>query len=219
MNPCSDDWNPSPEILVAYFDGELSGRPELDQLRCRVAQYLRQHPEAHAILDDYRRLTELWQHTRPIDPGPRCWEEMESHLDKVAPALPPRLLHRGWLGAIAAAAAIAVAVWLGIQHNQRPRDVTPAPPVVTQVVPEEIEVLQVATAAEVTILRVEGDDTPTLIVGELPLRGLMELLGPGEIALTTVRPDARDQMMPHIRVDGPHRPMIWAPVGAEAMER
>ncbi len=80
---------------------------------------------------------------------------------------------------------------------------------------QDIEVFPVATAAEIAILRVEGADTHTLVVGELPVHGPLVLAGPGEVALTSVQPDARDQMMPHIRLDGPGRPLIWA---AEATE-
>jgi hypothetical protein len=217
MNASPDDWNPSPELLVAYFDGELSDCPKLDALRHRVAQWLRHHPEAHAILDDYRRLTELWQQTRPTDPGPRAWDDLEACLLDV-PIARPRRRVRPWIGALTAvAAALALAAWL--EHRSPDRLAVPTVPPIVRVVPEEIEVLQVATASEVNILRVEGADTHTLVVGELPLRGLLELLAPGEFAVSSVRPDARDQMMPHIRVDGPNAPLIWAPVGAEAMER
>jgi hypothetical protein len=45
----------------------------------------------------------------------------------------------------------------------------------------------------------------------------MELLGPGEAAVTRVLPDTRDQMLPHVRMAGPHRPLIWARVDADEM--
>ena len=44
-----------------------------------------------------------------------------------------------------------------------------------------------AHASEVTIIRVEGDDAHTLVVGELPLQGSLELVAPGDVILTLVR--------------------------------
>ena len=38
MSHFRDDWRPGPELLAAYFDGELTGRADLDVLRQRVAE-------------------------------------------------------------------------------------------------------------------------------------------------------------------------------------
>jgi hypothetical protein len=68
----------------------------------------------------------------------------------------------------------------------------------------------VAAAHEVEIMNVEGADTQSLIVGELPVKGPLELAAPGEVTVTSVQPAARDKMMPEVYVQGPGRPMIWA---------
>ncbi len=222
MNPEPDAWSPSPELLAAYFDGELVGRPALVALRRRITDWLRRHPEARAVLEDYRRLAQLWRDTAPPDPGVAAWAELDEQLAAV-PIAPPgaarrRLLVRGAAAVMAVAAAISLAIWLGWGRPAAPQLVQTPPkqPVAT---PEpQLEVFPVATASEVTILRVEGEDTQTLVVGELPLHGPLELAGPGEVALTSVQPDARDRMMPHVRIGGPHRPMIWARVAAETTE-
>jgi hypothetical protein len=90
------------------------------------------------------------------------------------------------------------------------------PPVQPAIVKaDDVEVFPVATADEIAILHVAGADTHTVIVGELPVLGPLELAGPGEVALTSVQPDVRDNMMPHIRMGGANRPMIWARVAEE----
>jgi hypothetical protein len=90
-------------------------------------------------------------------------------------------------------------------------------PIVTlpaAVIPDEsYEVLSVATMDEVEILRVEGADTGTLVVGALPVHGPLELADPGEVTVTSIEPDARDQMVPVMRSTG--RPMIWARLESE----
>ena len=222
MNPEPDDWSPSPELLAAYFDGELVGRPDLVALRRRIADWLRSHPEARAVLEDYRRLAQLWRDTTPPDLDAGAWSELDERL-AVVPLAPPGLVRRRWLvrgaAALAAVAAtIALAIWVGSGRPAAPQLVQTPPKQSAAVPAPPIEPFPVATASEVTILRVEGEDTQTLVVGELPLHGPLELAGPGEVALTSVQPDARDRMLPHVRIGGAHRPMIWARVAAETTE-
>jgi anti-sigma factor RsiW len=218
MNSEPDDWSPSPELLAAYFDGELVDRPDLAQLRGRIADWLRDHPEAYAIQEDYRRLAQLWRDTIPTDPGPAAWERLEASLANMPLVRPGLSVGRAglrWTAAVVAVAAvIALAVWLGRGAPEGPQlvHVPPQPPVVVP------EVFPVATAAEVTIVSVEGADTQTLVVGELPLHGPLELAGPDEVTLTSVQRDARDGMTPLVRIGGAQRPMIWARVDAEATE-
>jgi hypothetical protein len=73
---------------------------------------------------------------------------------------------------------------------------------------EEEAILPVARADEVAILRVEGIDTETLVVGQLPLQGLLELASAEEVSVTSMEP-AEDNMVPKVRV-GARSPMIWA---------
>jgi hypothetical protein len=218
MTPHPDDWSPRPELLAAYFDGELDGRPDLDALRRRVRDWLCRHPEAGAVLDDYRRLAQLWQETRPPEPEPETWRRVEECLARhpLPQPVPARRARAGrWVAALlAVAAGVALWAWLGLHDPAGPKvaEKKAAPAAVGE---DAVEVFPVATAAEVTILRVEGNDTHTLVVGELPVQGPLELAGPGDVVLTSVQPDTRDQMMPQVRVDGPHRPMIWAPTASE----
>lgn len=218
MNSEPDEWSPSPELLAAYFDGELVGRPEQIDLRRRIARWLRSHPEARAVLDDYRRIAHLWHDTTPPEPEPAVWQRLDAQLASIplARSSPARRQWVRWTTAlVTVAAAIGLAVWLArpdaLQLARAPEKQITAPP-------DTVEVFPVATAGEVTILRVEGDDTQTLVVGELPLHGPLELAGPGEVALTSVQPDARDRMRPLVRMGDAQRPMIWARVDAEAME-
>jgi len=76
--------------------------------------------------------------------------------------------------------------------------------------PAEAAPFSVAAAHEVEILNVDGADTPTLVVGELPVQGPLVLAAPGEVTVTSVQPAARDNMVPEVNVQGPRRPMIWA---------
>ena len=218
MNHFRDDWRPTPELLAAYFDGELVGSTDRDLLSRRVQDWLRRHPEAGADLADYRRLDRLWQETAPPDPGADAWLQLEARIAQAptgTPAPPRRLSTGSWAATLlATAAAAALAVWLGFTHEWTPSLARPQPPPPAPVA-DVVETLPVATADEIAILHVEGADTQTLVVGELPVQGVLELAAPGEVALTSVQPDIRDNMMPQLHIGGAQRPLIWAPVAQE----
>jgi anti-sigma factor RsiW len=202
-NP-SVHWN---EIIAAYADGEFEGRDDLALLQQRVEEWLRRHPEAHAELAEYRRLKQLWQETTPPEPPAEAWRQLLQALNAAqasAPA-PPRLWRRAAVFAGALAACLAL-VAVGWWYSSQPKV---GGPVAVEQAGEEYEILSVASMSEVEILRVEGADTSTLVTGALPLQGALELAGPGEVTITSVAPDARDHMVPTIRVGG-GRPMIWA---------
>ncbi len=73
----------------------------------------------------------------------------------------------------------------------------------------------VATEQEVVILRVDGADTGTLVVGLLPLHGPLELAGPGDVTLTSAEPAQRDNLVAELHDMGSGRPIIWARAEAE----
>jgi hypothetical protein len=77
------------------------------------------------------------------------------------------------------------------------------------------EILPVAHASEVTIVRVEGADTHTLVVGELPLQGILELVAPGDVILTLIRPIAGVSESNQVRLIGSSSPMLWARLDSE----
>jgi len=199
--------NPSPkwhEILAGYADGEFEGRDDLALLKQRVENWLVEHPEARAEQSRVRQLKQLWRDTTPPNPPPDVWLKMLAELE----AVPPRPANlRPWrrralgLATIAASFALLVSVW----WMNRPIAVGPMASSNEDDLP-----FTVAAAHEVEIMNVEGADTHTLVVGELPVKGPLELAAPGEVTVTSVRPAARDNMMPEVQVQGPGRPMIWA---------
>jgi hypothetical protein len=218
INHPRDDWRPGPELLAAYFDGELAGRTDLVLLKQRVQDWLRRHPDAMAELADYRQLDRLWQETAPADPGEDAWQQLQGRIAPAPrmPAARPRRSSAGYWAAVllATAAGIVLAVWLGLAH-EGPQQIARPPAFQPQPLVDAPEIFPVATADEIAILHVDGADTQTLVVGELPVQGALELAGPGEVALTSVQPDRRDNMMPLVHIGGAQHPLIWAPVEQE----
>jgi hypothetical protein len=211
MNAAPDPhWQPDPQLLAAYFDGELDGRDGVADVRARIEAWLEAHPEAMAEWTKHRQLDKIWGATTPAQPNADAWDRTLARIDegrRKQPA-PARSANRGWLGVallLTGVAAVAVGLLLG----------TLFPRAGTQVVSpknqDAVEVFAVATSDEITILRVEGADTASLVIGEPPLSGPIELAEYGEIRVVHLRPDARDSMIPNVRQQGPHRPMIWAP--------
>lgn len=72
----------------------------------------------------------------------------------------------------------------------------------------KMDVLPVATADEIEILRISGGDTGTLLVGRPPLAGTIVLLQPHEVE---VKLPANDPAGPGVRIGGHGNPMIWTP--------
>jgi anti-sigma factor RsiW len=221
MTPSDDTaWEPSPELLAAYFDGELDARDDAAVLRERLEAWLRRHPEAREELAAYRRLARLWHQTTPPEPSPETWQDVRARLHPAPQARPRRpIAVRRWAAALTAAAAlVGLVAWYWAGRGQVP-DVPSAQFAQPKAAPaEDMTPFPVATGDEVTILRVEGADTGTLVVGQLPVYGPLELAGPGDVDLTSVQPDLRDNMVPHVRLQWPHRPMIWAKLETEDMD-
>ncbi len=82
----------------------------------------------------------------------------------------------------------------------------------------DTEVFPVATAEEIAILHVEGDDTGTVVVGRMPVDGPLELAQPGDVLLNSVSPAPGDEMVPDVQWNQ-GSPMIWAPVQRERPNR
>jgi hypothetical protein len=215
MTPHSGNKPPSPELLAAYFDGECEGRDDLALLKQQIEDWLATHPEAQADLSSYRRLLQVWQETAPPEPDSMQWAALLARLEDLPAPRPvqasgKKILRRlAWLGVAASLACL----WIFWPREPAPAPVLPGP-VVTQPMAEE-EILEVATASEVAIIRVEGADTHTLVVGELPLQGNLELLTAGEVVLTSIQPDAEDNMLPELRTGPGSAPLIWARVDSE----
>jgi hypothetical protein len=205
-SPNEDTWAPSPELLAAYFDGEFEGRDELAPLRRRLEDWLAAKESARAELANYRRLSRLWLETTPADPGPAAWQDVQDRLESClagSHSLPgPKSNRPPWRARVLLAGAAAVLVAAFVFTNRANA-------------PEDEGVFPVASESEVVILHVEGADTGTLVVGELPLRGPLVLAGPGDVTLTSVQPAQRDNMVPEVHVDGSGRPIIWARAESE----
>jgi len=164
----------------------------------------------NANLSDEERLHQLMYATRPEDPDNVLWNEVLGRIEKrlQSPAARPASRNAWpWLGACsAAAAAVAAVLFLHYYHNQ-----APAPPIPGGIQTNNVadEPLPVAVADEIEILSVGGADTQTLVVGNPPVDGPLELLAPGDVTLFSVEP-ADDDMVPEIRFHGPNSPIIWA---------
>lgn len=230
-----DNWKPSPELLAAYFDGECEGRDDLSALKQRIEDWIAAHPEAQEALAAHRRLLQIWHETTPPEPPPEKWGPILARLEASVPArgesaaaARPRR-RRAAIISVAAAAVAGMAVFLGWQAI-RPAGEAEVQGLVKSIeestalavalkaakVPDaEEEILPVALASEVTIVRVEGADMHTLVVGELPFSGLMELVAPGEVVLTQTGSDWRDSDINPVRLVGGSSPMIWARLESE----
>ena len=192
MSEPADPWKPSPELLAAFVDGELFG-PEAS----RVEAYLAEHPEARAEVAEQRRLERLWDRTTPAEPGRAAWQRT---LDRIL-AGPRRTQPRSrrwtfFVAAVVAAAAVGLVLWTGMSRPRSPAPVDPLP---------------VAQSSDIEIVRIDGDDVGAIVVGRLPLVGVLELANAGEIEITGMR-QGNDR--PMVQVDG-HRPMIWAKLESE----
>jgi len=156
-------------------------------------------------LDTQRRLEELLHEAPPPEPTPAAWQRVLRRVEQAYSTPPPRARRRP-AGALIAAAVAGLLVWAGVRQLPPPGQPEPV-----------AEVLPVAAGDEVVVLRVEGEDTPTLVVGQLPVQGVLELADPGDVERVSAQADADDPMAPQFRLHGPHRPMIWARLGAEEM--
>jgi hypothetical protein len=217
-----DGWAPSPEQLAAYADGELEG-PMQAPLKKLVIDWLREHPEARAEIEGCRRLSELWQLTAPPDPEERLWTAVWKRVQEIKPPLPVgekaaekwRVLP--WVAALAGVAAIlALALWLPgqvrewwnptdeKQEAQQKQPIGPAPVAQNEPWP-------VVSADEVDIVRIEGADLLTLVVGKPPVEGPMQWAAPGEVWLASVQPAPSDDMVPNIHTlpGKTEFPMSW----------
>jgi hypothetical protein len=216
------DWTPSAELLAAYADGELDEEGPQAALCRRIESWLARNPEMARTLDAHRRITEWCRDTAAEDPGPVAWASVMGRLRlAVGSGQGRRWTSLPWLAAAGgtAAACLVVAVtlvsWLGKRDTAYPHNLMSLAQPQPRALREDAEpdVLPVATASEVEVLSVKGEDTTTLVVGELPVEGPLPLLQTNEVTFTRIEP-ARDNMVPEVRRAG-HTTFVWAPLDAE----
>ena len=214
-----DGWTPRVELLAAYADGELAEEGPQAALYERIESWLAKHPEAAYDLEVYRQVTEWYRATAADDPGPAAWASVLARLRALRST--PTRSPRRWVRLILWGGMTAAALWLALTLWFNPAQEKAAAPDVPLAAPSrpaaledaEPAVFAVATAAEVEILSVKGEDISSVVVGELPVEGSLVLLEASEVTLTHVEP-ARDNMMPEVRRCG-RTTYIWAPLDAE----
>ena len=225
--PQGEPWTPSHELLAAFADGELDRHPQRELLRRQIETWLAAHPEAAAALEAQLELERLMAATVAAEPSPRAWHRVWRRLHGS-----PRRRWGRWTAALcltgaAVASAAAVIVALLVEHTapQPPAEIplvkakatdnaasraAAATVIHTGIVAGAVqrfrgfEVLEVATADEIEVVRVAGADTETLVAGRLPLVGPMVLIEPHEIDIT---PPANDSARTEVR-----KGMLWTPL-------
>jgi hypothetical protein len=209
-------WSPRCEELAAYADGELDhweGGPALKQ---RIEEWLADHPEGLAEVESLRRLGRLWMSSAAPEPH-EAWPELAGRIHKrlhEAPARPsPRKARKGfWAAAFLALAAAILLAFLNLNQpgpdDNKSKEPEKKPAAVA------VEPFPVATAEEVEILHVDGDDTDALVVGDLPVKGPLLLAEPGDVKLKSVD-SAEDPAKVGVHMNEETPPVIWTPVPTE----
>ena len=172
------DWQPDPQLLAAYFDGELAGRADV---RARIENWLAAHPEA---VQDWYEWKKLLRDTAPPEPSEATWQLVRDRIDAARPA-PQRRSRRPWLAAavIAASVVLVIGVLFGAWRSlQTPDDALVRAPQPNLLDDGDFEAYPVASASEITILRIESADMDGIVVGSFPVSGPMEWADPGEAA-------------------------------------
>jgi anti-sigma factor RsiW len=182
---------PSPEELAAFLDGELD-----PALRVQVEEWLAEHPEESADLEELSRLCRMVQATAPAEPAEAAWSAV---LDRIEAAAAHAREVQFWRRAVVVgtAAAVLLLAFLLSPHVGR----GPGRP------GEPAELLVLASHDDIEIISMNGGDTSALIVGYPPLREPLVLADPEDISIDGVEPDSTSGMMPNVR---------WVPGGGEA---
>jgi len=212
MEPTNHDHRPGPDELplmaarlMAYLDGELA--PEE---RARVESWIAQDPDAHHQHEEERRRRELFAAAPVPEPGAPAWEAALAGIES-ALFVPPGVRRSGrrsptlWVIVGVAAAAVIAAIWIGtsgILGPQKPDD-APRPPV---------DMLEVASADDVTIDDMDPADARLLVVGKVPgdlpaerwVMKPLEVSTAEEVSVQTMNGDDTEQLVvgdPPVRGD------------------
>jgi hypothetical protein len=201
MNQSSQsDWTPDPELLAAYFDGELEGRDDTAQLRARIEAWLESNPQASGQWAEHQQLKKLWAETTPAEPNAEAWARTRQRID--AAHQRPRSassMRRWWRGASVVAASVLLLI--GIAGVLRLYFTAPNPQPEHAENFDNGEFLEVALASEITILRIDTSDIEGVVVGEMPVSAPLDLAVGGEVRISCKCPRVVVRQDP---------PMVWA---------
>jgi hypothetical protein len=174
---------PSQEELMAFADGELA-----PARRDEVAAWLEHHPDGRSEVEEFQRLTALWQRYLPPEPAPAAWESALVRIETAHPIRPPVSPRRArraiWVSTGLAAAAVLGSVMLGrslwVNPGGPPPEEGPNQPLVLAEEP-----FPVAEASEITILSMELKDARDAdsLVGHPPVLANMEFAGRDDVQL------------------------------------
>jgi len=76
----------------------------------------------------------------------------------------------------------------------------------------DLRALVVASADEVAVITMDGNDTDVLVVGEPPVAGILVMVRRGEVRVDSILAQGRDEMKPYLHEPGGSgMPMIMVP--------
>jgi hypothetical protein len=185
--PRRDPKGPSIEELAAFLDGELASDDWT-----RVQDWLANHPADAALVEDHRNFLRFWRESTPAEPSEKAWGEVFARIEAGSHQAGANLrtslrrsrqIRVGLLGTAAAAAVILaiVAPW------REPPDIV------------DLDGFPIATADDVDLVSMEGNDAQLLVVGNPPVHEPMELVASSDVTL--------------IRIERSDVPMIIVPSG------
>jgi len=213
-------WSPRPEELAAYADGELDHCETGAALKQRIEKWLAVHPEETAEIESIGRLAFLFKWSAAAEPGEPAWSQLSSRINKDllegSSQKPRRKTRKVFWAALLAVAAAAVLLALNFNLGPQPTHKR------TLLKHEQVAVepFPVATADEVEVLRVDGDDTNALVVGQLPVSGLLLLVFPQEVEILQVDGDDTDSLVVgELPVQGPLKLADPGDVTVKSVER
>jgi hypothetical protein len=208
-----------PRLLAAYADGEVT--PEE---RARIEAWLADHPEAAAEVDAQRSLARLYEENPPPNPSEEEWSgvlaRIEQEINKPLPEpvraprrWPRYALNLGYgLALVAASVLLTIVLWSPLPPTPSTQQSRPGPIVGFG------DPLVIASGEDVHIVSMNDADSSALIVGDPPVRGPLELLGPDEVKVNKVEPTDDGHKGALWPSSGSGTPMIVMPLSAPDKE-